>query len=214
LLLVPFVDFTGRGGAARGAAEKLGVPLAKDAPANHVGGWLQLPWPDILTGSGTMPATAFQPEASTTINIAEFRHYFITGLLRHLVLWTWWLGAPLGAWLIHRAGGQALDLFWGAVAGAVAGLIASATLACLLIAFDLVPHTIWAVIGSPSGVALLPVWSLLAILCWGLIGAGLFLLAWLIPGSKRLMVTPAQHGLARLLPARFIVARLVDERET
>jgi hypothetical protein len=104
----------------------------------------------------------------------------------------------LGAWGVWRAGGRGLDLAWGGLAGAVAGLLASATLACAFLLLELPAHTAWALFGSPAGLLYVPLWSLLAIFSWGLLGAGLFLFCSLVPSLRRLLVVPSQLLLAQM----------------
>ncbi len=199
LLLAPLVDLSGRGGAARAAAERLGYKTERGAPMDYAGAWLALPWPGILAGDTPVPAAEFQPNSETALPAAEFRREFAAAFIRHLVALTWWLGIPLGAWLVRRAGGTGLDLFWGLVAGAVAGVVGSATVACVFLALDLVPHVLWyPLLGSRSGVILVVFWSLFAALCWAGIGAAVFLGCWLLPPLRRAVVVPAQRGLAQL----------------
>jgi hypothetical protein len=198
LALVPLVDWTGRGSAARAAAARESVVTDANAPLGQAGGWLALPWPSILVGGGTLPASFFQTDSQAEISLPDFRDYFAGSFIRHLILLTWWLGLPLGAGLVWRAGGTGLDLLWGFPAGAVAGVVGSATLACVFLALELLPHVLWSLIGSPSGGGLLVPWSVLAVLCWGLLGAGLFFGCSLVPPMQRLLVEPCQRGLAQL----------------
>jgi hypothetical protein len=97
------------------------------------------------------------------------------GFLRHFVMATWWLGAVLGVLLVWRHGGRWTDLFCGAVAGAGAGLMGSATLGCVLTAVDAAPRALltrlpnapaspW--VGTPLWVALVCAW-------WALLGCGI-----------------------------------------
>jgi hypothetical protein len=105
--------------------------------------------------------------------------------VRHFVLATWWLGALAGAVLLWQKGSRWADVFCGTVAGAVAGLLGSATFACVLPALDSLPRAIWQVLGRVLPVASMPAWPVfwtllwiaLTVACWTLAGglAGLLL---------------------------------------
>ncbi len=139
-----------------------------DSPLSATGGWLQLPWNQILTGSERkLSGQIFDPaKKAESISMADFRYYFATYLLRRLVLWTWWLGAILGGfWVVHKAGGDWLQLPWGLIAGAAAGVAASVTLGSLFLIVEIVPHALAALVlsGHESGVGLLLFWEMLAL---------------------------------------------------
>jgi hypothetical protein len=93
-----------------------------------------------------------------------------------------------------------LDLPMGVLAGAVAGLAGCATLACLVLAGDLVPQLLWELTlrSDSAGAGLLPVWIVLAVLCWTLLGAGLGLLLSLSEPLRRNVLAPLGQGLAWL----------------
>jgi hypothetical protein len=198
LALVPFVDFSGRGAAAQTAAARLGFAVDAEAPLARIGGWLQLPWLSILTGTGSVPAAAFDPASSAALPAGEFRHFFVHSFIIHFVLGSAWLALPLGVWLVRRAGGAAGDIGWALVASAVAGVVGAATLASVFLGIELVPHALWALAGSPGGPAALIGWAALAVCCWGGVGAIVFLLGSLLPPLRGLIVVPGQRALAQL----------------
>jgi hypothetical protein len=102
-----------------------------------------------------------------------------SGFVRSFVLSTWWIGAILGGVLLWRRGQRLRDLLCGVIAGAVAGLLGSATVACLEPAFDASARALWKGLqplatteGSRNAVWLwTPIWIFLAAACWGLAGA-------------------------------------------
>jgi hypothetical protein len=98
-----------------------------------------------------------------------------SGFVKWFVIATWWIGALLGAAWLWRRGGRPTDVLCGAVAGAVAGLIGAATLACLWPALDLPSRLVWAALGrrmAEGGTAWLatPVWVLTAAATWAAMG--------------------------------------------
>jgi hypothetical protein len=199
LLLVPFVDLGGWSAAAATAATKLGVPISSDSAVATIGGWLQLPWERILIGAdSSLPAGLFHPGQVGDISILEFRHYFAGYFLRWLVLWTWWLGAVVGAVLIVRHGGLA-NLLWGIIAGAVAGVAGGVTLGSLVLVMEIPPHVLWAGIfsGRGGGLGLWVLWLLSTLGCWAVYGAlaGLFLS---LAAPQRRLLIPVQRLVASL----------------
>ena len=99
-----------------------------------------------------------------------------TDFVRHFVLATGWVGALLGLALIIRRG-RWLDIPWGIIAGAGAGVAVSGTLACLLPVLDWPARALWRLL--PAGFSLLghsvwPItaaWVALAAACWAVLGA-------------------------------------------
>jgi len=198
VLLVPFVDGLARGSAVQSAAEKLGVATAERSPITDFGGWLKLPWLPILTGANEKFAIKdFQPESNGELSMRDFRHYFVSYFIRGFVLCTFWIGAVVGAILVLRRGGGAMDLPWGIIAGAVAGFAFSATLAAFFLAAELIPHVLWHyAFGPHGGVGQLVLWSLLAIASWFIVGLALgFILPWIGP-LRSVLIDPFQSAIA------------------
>ncbi len=144
--------------------------------------WLERPWPAILLGA----------EATH-----DFRDHFVSLFVRIVTLGTWWVGALGGALLLARRGIG--NLPWGLVAGAVAGAAGGATVACLLLVGDLLPHTLWATLGLGGGAGLLAVWIPLAVLCWAALGAGLGVILGLTGALGRAVLAPTQAAVAGFL---------------
>jgi hypothetical protein len=198
LALIPVADLTGRGPAVRTAAARLAYAVDQDAPVSRIGGWLELPWLGILTGHGTVPVALLQPANTADIPAPEFRHFFVQAFIIHVMAMTAWLALPLAVWLVRRAGGSSSDLAWALVAGAVAGLIGSATLACVFLVLELVPHTLWALLGRPAGLGYVPLWCLLALVCWCVMGAALFFICGMVGPLRALVVVPGQRAVSGL----------------
>ncbi len=135
-------------------------------------------------------------EALAPVIRADYRGYYVSAMVRHIVIWTFWLGAVAGALWMARRGGPG-DLVWGLVAGAVAGIGFSASLACAFLVAEIVPQTLWALFGAGGGVlVLLFLWVPLALLCWAALGAAAGLIAAWFPPLKHLLLVPAQQVLA------------------
>ncbi len=173
LAFVPLIDLGERSALVAQAAAKLGVPLASDSPLSTLTGSLQLPWVRILAGAdGSLPAQLFNPAATGDVSVREFRHYYASYCLRFLTLWTWWLGAVLGGFLVFRRGGGWTSLPWGLVAGAVAGVAGSITVGSLFLVLEIVPHALWGLLFSgASGAGGFVLWLLLAPAAWAGCGA-------------------------------------------
>jgi hypothetical protein len=104
---------------------------------------------------------------------------FVKQFVKQFVLATWWLGAVGGGALLWRRGSRWTDVPFGLVAGAVAGLAGGATVACLLPFLDGMPRQVWHQLAPPAGTfggvgfrwLSLAGWIVLAVLCWGAMGA-------------------------------------------
>jgi hypothetical protein len=112
------------------------------------------------------------------------------GYLRRFVLATWWVGTLLGAWLVWRRRGPGAlgsgpetvpqrgwgDVISGALAGTMAGVAVAVTAACLLTVGDAVPRQLLARFAeaatSSSAWLWTPVWIVVAVLWWAVVGAG------------------------------------------
>jgi hypothetical protein len=203
VLLIPFVDVVGRSSVANSAATKLGFKPSENSDFAAFGGWLQLPWLAILGGADSeFSADVFQRGNNTMLKTVDFRHYFGTYFIRWFMLWTWWIGALIGAIRVLRGGGGAPDLPWGIVAGTFAGFTGSATLASFFLVAEIAPHAIWHFsVGAHGGVGFLLLWALLAVMCWLVVGAGLgILLPWIGP-LRHVLIDPCQRLLAQAFDA-------------
>jgi hypothetical protein len=132
--------------------------------------------------------------------IGDFGDLYVRSFVSVVALSTWWLGAAAGVLIVRRRGGTLADLPWALIAGAVAGLIGGASLACLVLTGDLLPGWIWMLHegGPVTGPGALVPWLLLVLLSWTLQGAVLGLVLELLGPWGRLIVTPLRYGLARL----------------
>jgi hypothetical protein len=133
--------------------------------------------------------------------------------LKLFVLATWWVGGLAGLVLVWKRGGKVTDLLCGALAGAAAGLVGSATVACVMIILDAVPRAILSMVaGSSSTVSpwvATPTWILLAATCWGATGALAGVVAALFgPSGRRWLglVTAPLAWLLNLAGARGLAA--------
>jgi hypothetical protein len=101
-----------------------------------------------------------------------------TPFLKNFVLTTWWVGAVVGAVVLWQRGSRLSDVFCGAVAGGVAGLLGSATFACLMPVLDGLPRLLWYGMGIAVRRGSLtqqvwlwtPLWIAVAAGCWALVG--------------------------------------------
>jgi hypothetical protein len=200
LALLPIVDLGGRASVATDAATKAshGLPHV-NSPFNETAGWLHLPWVAILAGQDAdIPMTVFHPETTGAVKAREFRHYYASSFVRTLILWTWWLGAAAGVFVVWRRGGGA-DAGWGLLAGAVAGVLISATVACLFLVVEIIPHALASIVlGSTSGFGAWLVWIILALTGWTLIGLALGAALSFLPPLRAGVLLPLQHALAGL----------------
>jgi hypothetical protein len=198
LALIPVVDVAARGKASRAAAMQLNQPPGQDSPLNRVGGWLHLPWSSILTGTEeSFAADLINPGATGQVPAADYRPYFDSSFVRHIVTWLWWVGALAGVGVMWRRGEGMRDLLWGLVAGTAAGVALSASLACILRAIEILPHELWGHGGAP-GPAMLFVWSIVVLAYWTGLGALLGLFLSVAGPVRRMTVVPVQNALARL----------------
>jgi hypothetical protein len=127
--------------------------------------------------------------------------------VRHFAVATWWLGAVASAWVLWRRGHAWMDLFWGLLAGAAGGLAASATLACLVPILDLVPRSVWAILGSLLGLSQseglpwlwTPLWITWAAVIWMLQGALIGALLGGLGANGRQLLNRISGALAGML---------------
>jgi len=113
----------------------------------------------------------------------------------------------VGAGTVLRRGGHWFDALYGLIAGGVAGIAVSATLGCLILVGDLVPHFLWELAtGHQEGNAgLLLLWIGLAVFCWTLLGALVGLVLLLLGSLGKALLTPIQAPLV-------VICRLVGLR--
>ncbi len=154
----------------------------------------------LLTGPADLYARGWGQPAGAAPILAPW--VYTTGTENHFlklfILSTWWLGIFLGAAMVWRRGGRWTDVFCGAIAGAFAGVLAAATLGCLLLVFDAVPGALLARLTQPSTFAGAPwlwmaIWIVLASACWAVLGGGAgFLLSGLGQRGLRLLGAAAE----------------------
>ena len=211
LALAPLVDGYARGAATDAALHKTAhLPPVAEHPLTEFGGWLHLPWTGVLlaTDPHLLDTYLGGPGNPLQNRTREFRDEFASSFIRLVALWTWWLGALAAVWVVCRRAGWS-NLPWGLVAGAFAGLAGGATLASLLLVGDLLPHAVWALTSGAGGAGLLPLWILVAVLCWGGLGAALgAVLAVTGPLGRALLepVLAALAGLCRVVGLRGLSA--------
>lgn len=174
LALIPIVDLHARSAALNQAAQSL--ELTPDPSLTTLGGCLELPWVRLLTGiDRPMPSDLFAIASGQFADMpsdraSDFRHFFIGSLIRLIVVWTWWLGpVAMIVFFLRRGDFRIRDLLPAVVAGSVAGVLLAATLACAFLAIEIVPHALWSV--TIGGAGPLPMWLIVAALCWTAIGA-------------------------------------------
>jgi hypothetical protein len=202
LAFAPLIDFHARGAAVAGAVvnvTKTAVP--SDHPAASFGGWLALPWTRVLVASDpSLLESLLGASASASQNpTREFRDYFTSSFVRLVTLFTWWLGALAGVLVVWRGGGRWADLPWSIIAGAVLGVVGSASAACLLLIGDVLPHALWDVtFRDNAGGGLIVVWILLALGCWTLLGLALGVVLTFLGPLGRLVLEPIETSVAGL----------------
>jgi hypothetical protein len=150
------------------------------------------------TQGGKINIDLLEASAVTAAAKGQQYDYFLSAFLQTFVWWTFWIGAIFWPVFLLRRGGGPADLPWSIVAGIVLGIMASATLACLVLIGDLVPQLLWNATIASASAALVPVWVLLVLVFWTGLGAlaGLFLQA-LGPLGKPILA-PVERGLAGL----------------
>ncbi len=198
LILIPFGDMMGRSSAAAAAAEKLGIKPDEKSDFAHFGGWLNLPWLPILGGADArFSASVFQPGSNAEVGTLDFRNYFASYFIRGFMLPGALLGAVVGAIVVLRRGGGTLDTPFAIIAGAVAGLAVSATLAAFFLVGELLPHALWhVIIGAHGGFGYLILWIVFAMLSWLIVGLGLGFVVPVIAPLRRLLIDPFQYLFA------------------
>ena len=204
--LAPLVDYWLCGADVRAAAARLNLPVSSNSPLARTGGWLRLPWSNVLSGTGMVPKILLDDSETPvndreTLKMDEFRHYFIQFFTRDLVFWLWWLGPVLAVVMVRRCGGSWLDLPFALLAGSAAGVIGCASLACAFLMFESLPHFLWdLMLGGKGDSILLVVWVLLSLIMWTGMGAVVGLVCGLDSRLRQTFVVPAQNMLARVLP--------------
>ena len=169
--------------------------LAASSTLHATAGWLTLPWGRIFLGSGTVDAKHFNSVDTDSVNSADFRHYYLGAYIRRFVWWTWWIWALVGMLILWRRGG-AEDMIFGLIAGAAAGIAASATIASVVLVVEILPHSLMQ--PEHAGLGLLLVWVLLALITWSLFGVVVGLLCGLFGPVRRVVLEPVQTLLARI----------------
>jgi hypothetical protein len=202
-LFAPLADLHARGRSARDALAH-GQLLADqntgslEEALRSPGGWLRLPWTALAWGADTNSTRVFfGDDARSRPAAREFQSNFNSFFVRDVVLWTWWLGAAAGGLLAVRRG-RMLDLPFGLVAGTGAGVIVTASVACMILSGDLVPLFLWGLLIGQGTAALVPLWVLLALGCWTGMGALAGLVLTLAPPAR-----PALEALQETLAGLF-----------
>jgi hypothetical protein len=115
------------------------------------------------------------------------------GFARRFVLATWWLSAMLGGMRLWQHGSRWRDVPFGIVAGTVAGIIASASLASLWPMLDAPARWIWRGLAplvqghsiAAQGWLWTPLWIVTATLTWAAIGAMLSVVLGLFGNTRQ-----------------------------
>ena len=127
--------------------------------------------------------------------------------VRHFVLLTWWLGPLAGAVFSLRKGDGLHDFLRGILAGAAAGLAASASLACLLPILDAPACWTWRLALTridPGRFNIAPVcwliaWIVSAVLVWAVVGSVLAALLGRVGGKAGQFLSLVSESLSACL---------------
>ena len=87
-------------------------------------------------------------------------------------------------------------MIFGLIAGATAGVAASATIASVVLVVEILPHSLMQ--PEQAGLGSLLVWVLLALITWSLFGVVVGLLCGLFGPVRRVVLEPVQTLLARI----------------
>lgn len=125
--------------------------------------------------------------------------------VRNFALAMGWLGAAATAFRLWRRGTRGPDLGFAAVAGTVAALASSASLACVLVLLDGLPRLLlsrlarWGIARLLPDVAWVwtPMWILTAAVCWGFFGAAAGLGLGIAGARGRAVLARVERLLAR-----------------
>lgn len=217
-LFVPLVDLGANHFAVNYAYAKADIPITQES--RGYGNWLALPWLSITLGqSFDFPEHMFpkqgeevgegevftqeeirEQQKQATFNSSNFRDYFFSRYCLIVVCCTWWVGIVVALILLYQQNGKFIDMVWGVISGAVLGVIIGATLACLLLLGDLIPHTIWGILfgGGKGSPVMVIAWGIFVVLFWTATGAALGFLTLLTGPIGKAIRTPIQEALAWL----------------
>ncbi|MGF1581977.1 MAG: hypothetical protein ACFCD0_21840 [Gemmataceae bacterium] len=199
--LSPIIDFYARPTAVHVAITKT-AKSEKDIPNHGLGSWLSVPWGSVLTSANFELSETVVPEDAlgTIREKQDFRDYLVSAFVRTVTVSTWWVGALLWVLVLFRREGV-LNALWGVVSGSILGVILSASMACLVLVVETVPHSLWAVVVSQEvgSAGLLLGWSLFATVFWGTLGSAIAIGLVLLGPIGRPWLTFVQNGIASLL---------------
>jgi hypothetical protein len=126
--------------------------------------------------------------------------------LKHFAVATGWVAAIVAIVILWKRGTRSLELLYAAIAGSVAGVIASASFACLLAGVDSVPRAILAAladaVGRPAADSAwlwTPLWIVSASLSWGVLGAAAALILSCAGERSRGVLAETRKTVAALL---------------
>ncbi len=197
-LLAPILDFYARPTALHTATTKTAKSQA-GTREQEVGSWLGVPWGSVLLSAEfQLPEAIAEKDAlPTSRQRQDFRDYLVSTFVRIVTLATWWVGALLWVIVLFRRGGLTSGL-WGIVSGVVLGAILSASVACLILVAEVVPHFLWSqVLGSEAdSIGAVMGWSLFATMCWGGLGAALAVLLVVLGPVGRPLLNTVQNTVA------------------